>query len=331
MNNTSIIIPTHNRHRYLDRSVDWFIKGGYRVIIADSSTEHWRSSLVDNPHVKYIHMPGSFNVYVDKINAALAEVKTPLTALCADDDFIFYDGVEKCSEFLLNNDDYSFCQGYVYSFHIVEKKTVVWPMLYDGRDISSSSSTDRILEAKNTVFYGVNRTKILSEVFLFLDKVALARDMTGIGCIDFAFTTIVAEKGKIKNLDIPFSIRQYSADVSAVGTRPRLIVDSNLTSFYQKLLNKIKDGKTISSGVEDMIIRAFASDFSGQIQYDMLPHTSRRGRVMFLPNKMRQWLEIFVFRSKVLKNFPWGCMRMLRLFGCKGYPLFKRQIVEHKI
>ena len=108
----TILIPTHNRARYLERCVTWFHDLGYPIVIADSSDAEWQSTLRDQAGVSYLHVPGGFEIYVRKLHAALQTIATPFVAMCADDDFITGGGLATCVEFLQAHPDYSFSQGY---------------------------------------------------------------------------------------------------------------------------------------------------------------------------------------------------------------------------
>lgn len=333
MSNVTIVIPTHNRHRYLERSVSWFLQGGYEVVIADSTECAWKHSLHDDPRVTYIHKPGPYAVYVDKVLAALRAVKTPMTAMCADDDFILYSGLEKCANFLENHEDYAFCQGYAYLFQTIAGRHAIWPMPYDYHDVESPDSLQRVIAIKSTVYYGLNRTAALLEAFEFLHDARLSRSIKAGGLVDFALTSIVARNGKMKRLSIPFALREYSPAVNVVGTRPELLLDPDLVVFFQNLLQQLaKDSNGSHSEAEKALMRAFAEDFSGQLRYDLTPSASKRGIVRRLPKAIQETAELGVRWKAAVQGFMRkGYVPALSLFMSKEFSMFKKQLQDFPV
>src|SRR5580698_9326337 len=130
----TILIPTHNRPRYLDRCVRWFLELGFPIAIADSSDVAWDSTLRNSAAISYLHRPGGIQTYPQKLQAALATISTPLVAPCADDDFITKEGLSQSIDFLRANADYSAALGYAYSYQVFGSRTVLWPMVYDHHD-----------------------------------------------------------------------------------------------------------------------------------------------------------------------------------------------------
>ena len=333
MSSVTVVIPTHNRHRYLVRSVSWFLQGGYDVVIADSTECAWQHSLLDDPRVTYIHKPGPYAVYVDKVLAALQAVKTPMTAMCADDDFILYSGLEACVDFLVSHEDYAFCQGYAYLFQRIASRHAIWPMPYDYHDVESPDTLQRVIATKSTVYYGLNRTAALLDAFDFLYEAKLSRSMKAGGLVDFALTSIVARHGKMKRLAIPFALREYSPAVNVVGTRPELLLDPELAAFFQALLRRLmKESDGSRSEAEKALMRAFAEDFSGQLRYDLTPSASKRGIVRRLPKAIQDAAELGVRWKAAIQGFARkGYRPALSLFKSEEYSMFKKQLQDFPV
>lgn len=333
MSKVTIVIPTHNRHRYLVRSVSWFLQGGYDVVIADSTESPWAHSLQSDPRVTYIHRPGSYAVYVDKVLAALMAVKTPMVAMCADDDFILFSGLEAGADFLDNNEDYAFCQGYAYLFQTIAGHHAIWPMPYDFHDVESPDWLERVVATKSTVYYGLNRTAALLEAFRFLHEARLSRSTKAGGLVDFALTSIVARAGKMKRLRIPFSLREYSPSVNVVGTRPELLLDPDTVVFFQTLLQRLmKEEAGQQCEAEHALIQAFAEDFSGQLRYDLTPSASRRGIVQSLPKALQEAAELGVRWKAAMHGFMRkGYGPAVSLFASREYSMFKKQLQDYPV
>ena len=102
MNNFTLIIPTHNRHHCLKRSMEYFKDLNATVIYCDSSVNTYAFEIPHN--VKYLHYPGL--KFESKIMSALDIVKTEFVALCADDDFIIIDSLYIGCKILESNQDF---------------------------------------------------------------------------------------------------------------------------------------------------------------------------------------------------------------------------------
>jgi glycosyltransferase domain-containing protein len=103
MNNFTLIIPTHKRHLYLKRSIEYFKNLKAEVIYCDSSEIPYEGEL--NFNIEYLHLPEK--KFAEKILIALGLIKTDFVALCADDDFIIIDSLYKGCSFLTQNKKYS--------------------------------------------------------------------------------------------------------------------------------------------------------------------------------------------------------------------------------
>lgn len=273
----TILIPTHNRHHYLESCVQWFLQFSCRIVIADSSRSEWSSDLRNEALVSYLYKPAvAFEGYCEKLCAALDQVETPLVAICADDDLITETGLRESVSFLKAHPDYSFSQGYAYTFQDIRGRLVLIPMPYESHDIDAESWIDRAELARSTVYYGVNRTSLLKEAFGFLLKQDFREILdSSAGFIDFCITIFVAKGGKFKRCSVPFAFREYSPVVSAVGTRDRTIVSRNVPDLYANLLQTLA-GPDAPPGVKHRLLRLMASDYAGQIVYDAAVQPSKK-------------------------------------------------------
>ncbi|KKL68331.1 hypothetical protein LCGC14_2126020, partial [marine sediment metagenome] len=97
----SLIIPTHNRHQYLTRVLDYYNGINLKILVADSSQKEY--PFKNKYDIDYFHYPN----YIPhkKLADIIQEVKTPYVFMCADDDFIIPKAIEKCIKFLDNNSD----------------------------------------------------------------------------------------------------------------------------------------------------------------------------------------------------------------------------------
>ena len=268
MGECTILIPTHNRHHFLDRCVMWFIDKQYPVVIADSSAQEWVSEYRSSRYVTYLWEPGAgFQTYISKVKKALDAVSTKYVNLCADDDFVTHDGIQTCVEYLNQHDDYSFAQGHSYLFQSFGERQVLWPMLYNLNSADGGTWAARMAPDTDTVYYGVNRADGLRDAFGFLCKQEFGKFIDhAAGFFDFAITAITARRGKLRRLPIPFSIREYSPITSAVGQRYQTIASDEVTTFYRNLIDHICEGDQCPG--RDTMLRLCARHYADCILYD---------------------------------------------------------------
>jgi glycosyltransferase domain-containing protein len=322
----TIVIPTHCRHGYLKRCVAWFSKNRYPIIVADSTLTPW-----DVPselcNVKYIHVPGGFEVYLKKFLLALNQVKTPYVALCADDDFILPSGLDRSVDFLNKNADYSFCQGYSYLFQELCHKYILWPMHYDYHDDPSPSWLDRVCSPKSTVYYGVNRTSVIGEALHFMDESHFLTTVNHIGAIDFILTATAAKRGKFKRLRVPFGIREYSSNPMSIS-RGEMLFDDKFPEFNRNLVGHLCSNSAVSKLEKMRLTNLIIEDFGTNALYDFkTPKSKLRDLVAALPGRLQSFCELSLRIKNSCRSFlrP-GYLPALRVFRDPGYQEAVRHI-----
>ncbi len=301
----TILIPTHNRHSYLDRCVSWFCGHGYNVVIADSSEQEWSSAYRDNPLVTYVWDQGpGFPTYISKIKKGLDYVCTPYVNICADDDFLLSSGINKCVSFLNHNPDYSFAQGYIYAFQSFDRRIVLWPMPYKFISARQCCWITRIEQYSDTVYYGVNRTYVLKAAFVFLFNQNTSEfSNCAAGFFDLAITAITAKMGKICHVPVPFGMREYSPIVSAVGQRHKTICNPSIFLFYRNLIEFICEGRQCDE--RDRMQKFCAKHYSDCIAYDasVMEQPSRKLLLWFVRGNAIIWAEELYRRISSLRLF----------------------------
>ena len=158
----TIIIPTHDRHEILRRSIDYYKNFNCNILIADSSLKRIEHDFPDN--FIYMHLPDLS--YVKKILKAAQTVTTPYVCVTGDDDYFLEDGLQKGSSFLDANSDFVSVQGRYLKFELMKNQVVFSPK-YD-RHVSSYSVTDddifsRVVSAYNPYmaqFASIHRTNV---------------------------------------------------------------------------------------------------------------------------------------------------------------------------
>jgi glycosyltransferase domain-containing protein len=327
--NITILIPTHNRPAYLKRSLDWFLSGGFRVIVADSTrTLNDEVSQLQNSKLTYLHRPGGYEVYTAKIYEALRLVDTPYVALCADDDFILYEGLEQGERFLDSNADYAFYQGMAYFFQIIGKRLALWPFLYSA-DLASDFWVARVVEPKNTVFYGVNRSVVALKAFKVLQNQALVQNESAAGLVDATFTAIVARTGKLMFEQTPFALREYSPTVMSVGSRYQLLFNHNLPTFLSALFSSLVADDKLDEASSVLLKKWLAQDIAGQIVYDGQASRGVRSLANKFSPRVRETIE-FTYRTWQLLKLTSSVkgLKATRVFFNTEYHSIKKKVLH---
>lgn len=169
IDNVTVIIPAHNRPDRLQRLLDYYHGTGAKIIVPDSST-HVFNGQYDEAEVRYLHRPGLH--FLLKIREILPMIDTGYVLYCADDDFAVPEAIEKITEFLDRNPDYSVAQGHYLTF-IPDKNGVVFYPRYiryfDSR-VTGESATERLKGQKGIyapLLYGVTRTDIFRRIYSY--------------------------------------------------------------------------------------------------------------------------------------------------------------------
>jgi hypothetical protein len=140
-------------------------------------------------------------------------VSTPYVTLCADDDFIAYEGLLECVNFLSANDDYSAVQGLYLGFQEETfPKYWLWGYRYGTKyAFEQSAVTDRVIHAIQVTpvpyCYSVMKTQVMSNCWRLMDGV---EDLS-VATFEFSFIPGVMLQGKYKTLPVFFRARQLSA------------------------------------------------------------------------------------------------------------------------
>jgi glycosyltransferase domain-containing protein len=170
----TVIIPTHNRPKILNRAVSYYSSWDCQIIICDSSSEietlHNHKN-IDHRH----HFDESFS---NKIYNALKGVTTPFVCLCADDDFLALNGVMEGITFLEKNDDYVSVHGRYIQFCYSGKSVLSWPLYPKayGMHLSQDDPKERIVASANVgmqQLYSLHRTDVLKNTFLVCNDVTI--------------------------------------------------------------------------------------------------------------------------------------------------------------
>ena len=112
MSNICIIIPSHDRHNYLNRCISYYKNFPCRIVICDSSEDRLLETFPKN--IFYYHLPGK--KFSEKILFAISIAPEDFLALVADDDFLFEDAIGNAFQCLVKNPNIQACVGDVLTF-----------------------------------------------------------------------------------------------------------------------------------------------------------------------------------------------------------------------
>lgn len=243
----TLIIPTHERHAYLSRVLEYYEDTNFSLIVVDSSKDKYVTK-IDNSKVHYIHCP--YVTWPEKLLMAVGMVETKYIAMCADDDFVAKTAFFPCLSFLESNLDYQQVQGYMLGFKNQADRIefeLIYPHAYEF-DVNHDYPLQRLESFyKNYVqtFYVVRRRNDFKEALLAIKQWDINGKM-----IDQMISTYTLINGKMKVMPIFFGAREYitnSHSQSLVSLEDiyqkveyRPLVDRFFLAVAQALSNKSK-------------------------------------------------------------------------------------------
>jgi glycosyltransferase domain-containing protein len=256
MKNFTLIIPTHNRHNYLKRSIAYFKDLDAEVIYCDSSAEkfhQYNEGLHSN--IKYLHLPGK--KFAEKILVALAEINTDFVAMCPDDDFILIDSLYDGVNFLAENN----------SFKTIVGKYIYFNEAFDGKFFQNGQKFPEDINFgphKNTavffqnyymILWAMYQKTILEKAFQIIDKAKYHND----NFIELTVGACACYEGGIKFPKEIWGIREVSAK-EHWGNRHAPILNMEIAEIngdYQKF-NTSVDNQTFV-GCADAVMQSYLS------------------------------------------------------------------------
>jgi glycosyltransferase domain-containing protein len=223
----TIVIPTHNRPKYLRRILSYYNEYGrnYDIIVADSSSDENKKineksislfSSIDILHIK--KYSSNISPYY-KIADALNHVKTKYCVFCADDDFITPNGIKQSIEFLDKNQSFTVAHGIYISFYLKPdtkgKLQFHYFPSYEHIPIYYPDAKSRLFFYlsnfcfSSSLFYAVYRTDfskmVFKEVLEFSDG-----DLFG----EYLISALTLIYGKMKCLDVFYAARELMPDAA---------------------------------------------------------------------------------------------------------------------
>ena len=163
----TLIIPTHYRHTYLDRVLDYYSDQDIKILVCDSSKSEYPNKN-NFKNITYFHYPDYG--YSQKMFLVTKNLSTKYTILCADDNFVPPNAIKKCIEFLEKNNDYASVQGHSTAFLKHKEEIIFYPThsVSVGWKVDDNSPSERIKKSLRPymhLIYSVHRTENIQKTF----------------------------------------------------------------------------------------------------------------------------------------------------------------------
>lgn len=201
-NNLTIIIPTHERQTLLIRSIKYYEKLNYNIIIVDSSDTKLIYSFKKN--FLYFNYPNcGFNLKIYKI---LNYIKTDFVTFSPDDDYLVNDFLIHSINILSKNQKISSVRGTSVKFKY-EYEKLFFKNYKKNKIIFKTRNYDSIYKNFQNLLYAVNRKKIL------VDAAHISKDYNYITIFEWILPFIALKKGEvhiIENINILRDANRYT-------------------------------------------------------------------------------------------------------------------------
>lgn len=240
--NVTIIIPSYNRHRQLERLLDYYSNYRISIIVGDSTLKPF-TSLRKYKNVKYLHYPNYS--YANKIPLIYNKVKTKYVIFCGDDDFVTPSGIKKSVEFLEKNPDYNSAHGHYIFFEERKNEISAYPFYLHSIDMDINSSIpserlNRLLSNYMQLMYAVTKTADAIKAFDILDN---HKQIKNDNLVELLQAAILCINGKSKILPIFYCAREITPNSARTHTAPLEVISTKhqFRKEYKIWLNAIME------------------------------------------------------------------------------------------
>ena len=139
LSDITIVITTYKRYGCLLTLLNYYLnqKSSINIIILDSTPNPTLGKDLKNiiSRKNIVYKIFDERVFVSqKIAQGIQDIKTKYVVLCADDDFLFMDGLNSSIDFLEANKEYASCHG-IYFNHYYSCNTLTLKRIYPYKKI----------------------------------------------------------------------------------------------------------------------------------------------------------------------------------------------------
>jgi glycosyltransferase domain-containing protein len=321
----TIIIPTYNRPGYLKRILGYYsdCRIAHRIIIADGSSDEIKKANKETassfPALKVLHLhgysPGTSPLV--RIFDALKHADTKYSVLCADDDFITPNGIDRSVNFLEANPDFALAYGRYIAFHLEDNRKgeskFCWQTAYSSVSIVSPDPVERLTrylsEYVIQTFYAVHRTDLLQ--MIWKETACFAKD-ANFSELLFAMLDIIY--GKMKCLDVLYCARDMSSiRVEHVPTMKenmdKGIYDEHYAAFRECLSTHLSKQSHSSLEEAEKVVDKAMSSYLKKYSTDAVTFSTRMG----------YFLDYLKLPKSVDSRIRWLYRRLTKLMSTKKH------------
>lgn len=219
MNKLTIVVPTLDRHHFLDRFLEAYKDEDFDIIIVDASKKKYDKRLKSN--VKYMQVDIASGCEQEYIG--LNEVKTKYSVICCDDDFYIPNSLKKCVKFLDKNEDYSWVMGerVVFTNLNRDNKFTYYHGEYDECSVEQDDAKSRVKQfsIKNLVhsILGVGKTKDYKEIFEVVSNLNHLTNHNVSMILEYYIINLQLICGKVKKISNLHQLMEYQ--FNSAGTK----------------------------------------------------------------------------------------------------------------
>lgn len=239
----TILIPTYNRPKYLERVLTYFNNFKYfkpYIFVLDSSFENNKivnEAIIksfNNGKVKYYHFDSSINFFT-KLNFGIEKIVTDYVALCADDDFLTEEGVMESVKILEKNKELYSVKGK--NLYFIEsmsklKEYDFFEGLYEDNVVKRLKHiTEGFVPS---LIYQVFRVNKFKNMYSFLEK-NISELPTNTTFSEYLFYFMVICTGKLGKFNLDLNIRDKSVPrETEIKNFPHAVIDESFNDNYRK-------------------------------------------------------------------------------------------------
>ena len=276
----TLVVPVRERHFNLPSIIGYYKNQPYRKIIYDASTKRYDGDLAD---FEYHHSGPEFQH--QSYLKAYKMVRTPFLINCPDDDIMTHDSIEKCVNFLHENEQYAACDGEVVEWdpHTNKTNSERKPEVCKSR-IVHDWDLDNVLqrvnfgvvESSRSCCHSFLRTKDAIEI---MENFMQNKQICPISFLDRVYTFATLCKGPIKTLPIVQHIRTSNSrpnsdrnmnykdiakeDWDGYGLKAHIAMEDNLDDHHVSCFSHFLQKETKMSQQEalDWTIQLYKNHF----------------------------------------------------------------------
>jgi glycosyltransferase domain-containing protein len=321
----TIIIPTYNRPDYLKRILGYYsdCRIAHHIIIADGSSDEIkkanRETASSFPALKVLHLHGysSKTSLYERIIDALKHVDTKYSVVCADDDFITPNGMDRSVDFLEANPDFTVAHGRYIAFHLENDRKgeskFCWQTTYFPESIVSSDPAERLTrhlsEYLVQTYYAVHRTDLLQ--MIWKETACFAKDAN---FVELLVSMLGIIYGKMKCLDVLYSARDMSSiKMQHVPTLKENmdtgIYDEQYAAFRECLSTHLSKQSHSSLEEAEKVIDKAMSSYLKKYSTDAVTFSTRMG----------YFLDYLKLPKSVDSRIRWLYRRLTKLMSTKKH------------